>query len=229
MTKSRGLHRRRRPWTELEVELLQRNYADSRTVDLATVLGRDLQHVYSKAKKLGLAKSRAYLDSPDACRLRRGDHVGRPYQFPKGHIPANKGQRRPGWSAGRMRETQFKPGQRSSNWKPIGSLRINGDGYLDRKVQDTGYPPDDWKGVHRLVWIEAHGPIPDGFSVGFKPGRRTTDVDAITLDALELLSRRDLMARNTVHNLPKALVEVVQLRGALVRQINRKAKEAETA
>jgi HNH endonuclease len=227
MTKSRGINRPHRRWTELEVALLTKNYADSRTEDLATVLERPLHQVYGKARKLGLAKSQEYLDSPAACRLRRGDEVGKAYRFEKGIVPANKGLRRPGYSLGRgrMRETQFKAGQKCKNWLPIGSHRINGDGYLDRKITDTGYPPRDWKGVHRLVWEAANGPIPAGHIVRFKDGRRTTDVALITLDALELLTLAENLARN---RLPPELQALAQLRGVLTRTINRRAREAET-
>jgi hypothetical protein len=57
--------------------------------------------------------------------------------------------------------------------------------------------------------------------VRFLPGQFTTDLDAITLDRLELLTMRENMARNTVHNLPPEVASLVQLRGALVRRINR--------
>lgn len=227
MTKSRGILRPRGRWTESELQLLTRNYADSRTEDLATVLEREIAYVYAKATKLGLKKSEAYLASPDACRLRRGDEIGKAFRFDKGHVPANKGLRRPGWHAGRMKSTQFTTGSKPKTWKPIDSLRVNGDGYLDRKVTDTGYPPRDWVPLHRLVWMAANGPIPPGHVVVFKPGRRTAVEADITLDAVELLSRRELMARNTVHNLPKEIVQLVQLRGAVNRQINQRVKNHE--
>lgn len=48
--------------------------------------------------------------------------------------PFNKGLRRPGWHVGRMRETQFRKGERSGiaakNWRPIGTIRTDPDGYL---------------------------------------------------------------------------------------------------
>ena len=226
MTKSRGIRQSYRVWTEIEVETLRWCYHDSRTEDIATALDRPLTQVYGKAKKLGLAKSQEYLDSPAACRLRRGDEVGKAYRFQKGIVPANKGLRRPGWFVGRMRESQFKAGQKGSNWLPLGSHRINADGYVDRKIFDTGYPPRDWRGVHRLVWEVKNGPIPAGHVVRFKDGRRTTDVDRITLDALELLTLAENLARN---RLPPELQRISQLRGVLTRTINRKAREAETA
>ena len=83
--------------------------------------------------------------------------------------------------------------------------------------------------MHRLVWMAANGPLPAGHIVVFKPGRRTTELEAITLDAVELISRAENMRRNSVHQLPPELARLVQLRGVLIKTINRKAKEAETA
>lgn len=233
VTKSRGIMKPRRRWNEVDLELLRRNYADSRTEDLAAVLDRDLQHVYAKAMKLGLAKSAAYLASPAACRLRRGDDVGKQHRFQKGQVPANKGLRRPGWAPGDMAKTQFKKGRpacEARNYVPIGSLRLSKDGYLERKVTDdpTLVPARRWVGVHRLVWMETHGQIPPKHIVAFKPGRRTTDPALITLDALELITLAENMRRNTLHNYPREIVQVHQLRGAITRQINKRAKAEET-
>jgi hypothetical protein len=35
----------------------------------------------------------------------------------------------------------------------------------------------NWVAVHRLVWEQAHGPVPPGHIVVFRPGRHTTDLD----------------------------------------------------
>ncbi len=84
--------------------------------------------------------------------------------------------------------------------------------------------------MHRLVWIAANGPVPEGHIVVFKPGRRTTELKEITPDAVELITRVENMRRNTVHaKYPRELARLVQLRGVLSRQINRKAKEAKTS
>lgn len=187
------------------------------------VIARDLRRtvsaIYQRSKLLGLSKSEAYLASPAACRLRRGDNVGAAFRFKKGHAPANKGLRRPGWSAGRMKETQFKKGE-PRNWMPIGSTRLI-DGYTYRKVSDVRNVPHtvNWKPEHILIWTPEHGPLPAGHALAFKNGDRTD----IRLDNLECISRRTLMARNTVHTLPKALAETIQLLGALNRKLRRKA------
>ena len=206
----------RRAWTATEIETLMRLYPDTPTCDLAARLGHPLAVVYRKARSLGLAKSAAYMASPAACRLRRGDNVGKPYRFSKGHVPANKGVRRPGYAPGRMGETQFRPGHKPQTWKPIGSERVC-DGYLQRKVTDTGYPPRDWQPVHRLLWEEAYGPLPRGYTVSFIDGDRAN----VTLANLCLMSRQDLAKRNSMWtNYPPELARTIQLVGALKRKIN---------
>ena len=109
--------------------------------------------------------------------------------------------------------------------QPIGTLRINYDGYLDRKVSDLPGPPHRrWHPVHRLVWEAAHGPVPKGHVVVFLPGKFSNIEHEITLDRVELITRRELMRRNSVHTVqPPELARITQLRGALARQINRLA------
>lgn len=214
----------RRPWSREDDRLLRGFYPNTPTPEVARRLRRTVAAVYGHAQKLGLAKSPAYLASPAACRLRRGDQVGARFRFPKGHVPANKGLRRPGWGPGRMRETQFKKGVRRGVavrlYKPIGTERISKDGYLERKVNDGLPLQSRWRSVHLLVWEAAHGPLPKSHAVTFKNGDRTD----IRPENLELIHRRVLMARNTVHNLPKPLAQMIQLIGALRRKINRKAR-----
>jgi hypothetical protein len=214
----------KRLWSEDDDALLRQRYPHESTAKLAEELRRTVKSVYARAKNLGLHKSEEYLASPDACRLRRDDHPGKAYQFGRGHVPANKGLRRPGWSPGRMKETQFKKGERrgvaEKLWKPIGTERISKDGYLERKINNDLPLQARWRAVHRIVWEEANGPIPPSHVIAFKNG----DPKDIRLDNLECISRRERMARNTVHNLPKPLAKTIQLLGALKRQINRKAR-----
>lgn len=223
MTKRRIHLRPRRFWTPAEDKALRRRYPHERTATLAAAINRTIESVYNRAQILGLEKSAAYLASPDACRLRRGDNVGAAFRFKKGQTPANKGLRRPGWSPGRMKETQFKKGV-ATNWHPVGATRLV-DGYLYRKISDVRNVPwtRNWRQEHYLIWESAHGPIPKGHNVGFKNGDRTD----IRLDNLELVSRRENMARNTVHNLPRPLAQTVQLLGALNRQIRRRTNASE--
>lgn len=223
MTQRRGIHEPRHRWTCDQLDRLRREFAQARTDDLALALGLRYSQVAQKAAALGLKKSPAYLQSPAAHRLDGVKGMGT--RFAPGATPWNKGTHFE--AGGRSAETRFKPGNVTHTWKPLGTLRVNADGYLERKLGDTGYPPRDWRGVHRVVWEAVHGPVPSKHVVCFRPGRRSSVEASITIDALELVSRAELMRRNSVHTVyPPAIARVVQLRGALTRQINKRAKDA---
>lgn len=217
----------KRLWSVADDAELRRVYPNTRTTDVARLLRRTEKAIYQRAKLLRLLKSAAYLASPVACRLRRGDNVGAAFRFQKGQTPFNKGLRRPGWAPGRMRETQFKAGVRqgvaTKLWKPIGTERVSKDGYLERKVNDGLPLQARWRAVHLVLWEEVHGPLAKGHAIVFRNG----DKADIRLDNLECIARRALMLRNSVHNLPKPLADTVQLLGALNRQIRRRTQHAD--
>jgi hypothetical protein len=213
----------RRFWTKREIAVIRREYPHKDTARIAKRLKRSRIACYQRAQILGLKKSAAYMKRQRALERARLQTAGVPYRFGKGHVPANAGLRRPGYSPGRMSETQFKKGNRPHTWMPIGSHRYSKEGYLQQKVTDTGYPPRDWVAVHILLWIEANGPVPPGHAVSFKDKDKTH----IVLDNLELISRGELMKRNSYHyNYPKEIGELIQLRGAVQRQINRRERHA---
>ena len=231
MTKSRNINRPRQPWTEVDLELLRRNYADSLTADLATALGRQPSGVYQMARKLGLEKSPAFIAETARQRTLDPNHGGRKHQFSKGQEAWNKGLKGVVGVQEACRATQFKKGrppEEASNYRPIGSLRVTRDGILERKVTDdqSVVPARRWVAVARLVWEAANGPIPAGHLVRFKRGMATTEADEITVDRLECVSRAEHMRTHTYHQYGPEIAGLVQLRGAISRQINKRAKEA---
>jgi len=211
-----------KPWTKVQLRELRRLYPHVKTSKLERRLRHCVHSIYRKAAELGIRKTAKYLASKDACRLRRGDNVGAAYRYPKGHVPANKGLRRPGWAPGRMRETQFKKGVPSRNAMKLGTTRLI-DGYLYVKVAEVPNVPYtvNWKPVHVLNWERVHGPVPDHHCLLFRDGDRRN----IALKNLVLVHRRDLMKRNTFHNYPKPIARAIQLRGVLNRRINKLTKE----
>lgn len=216
----------RRPWTPAETELLRAAYPDAITTALAQALNRTAEQVYNKANSLGLRKSEAWQQSDNSGRRQRGQTDPRmtPTQFQPGQQPWNKGIKFD--SGGRSHETRFKPGRppsQASNYKPIGSLRICRDGYLERKVTDDTAiaPPRRWIAEHRLVWEQAHGPIPPGHIIRFKPGQKTTEAQHITPDKLECISRAEHATRNHPRSKNPELGRLIQLKGQITRQVNR--------
>jgi hypothetical protein len=233
MTKSRHILPPRHPWSEVEIMLLRQCYADYTAQALAAALGHSISSVYQKASALGLCKSETFFASDRSGRVQRGkqDPRLRATQFRKGQTPWNAGTKGLVGVQEGCRATQFKkgrPAHESRNYRPIGSLRVNPDGYLERKVSDDAAiaPARRWVGVHRLVWEAAHGPVPAGHAVVFLPGRHSVEPEAITLDALELVTRQELMRRNSYHQYGPDVARAVQLRGAISRAINKRAKEA---
>jgi hypothetical protein len=210
----------RRYWTADDLAIIRECYADTPTADLAKRLGRHIYSIYNAAEKLGLSKSEEFMASPAACRLRRGDNVGAEFRFKKGIVPHNKGRKTPGVSPGRMAETQFSKGSVPRNWRPIGSLRYC-DGYLQRKMTDTGYPPFDWRPEHHVIWVAANGELPADHILIFKDGNRSH----VVLDNLELITRAELARRNSIHNLPEDLKEVIRLNGSIKRRVRRILRE----
>jgi hypothetical protein len=209
-----------KPWTSAEIELLKRLYPQRTTKDVAKACGHPLASVYHMATALGLKKSAAFhADAKKSGRFNKLTTSGVPFRFPKGHAPANKGLRRPGYAPGRMAETQFKTGRFPVNRDPdfyvIGALRINSDGYLDMRISfDKGAL--GWRMLHLVLWEDAHGRIPKGHCLRFKDSDRLN----VELDNLVLISRADNMRRNTIHNLPAPLRDTIQLLGQLKRRIN---------
>lgn len=213
------------PWTPQEIDDLVKLYPDHTAKAISIIINRSVPSIYGKSALLGLTKSAAFLASSASGRT--DGKRGQSGRYKKGNVPANKGERRPGWAPGRMAETQFKKGEMSGqaqhNYVPIGSTRISKDGYLERKVTDDPalYPARRWVAVHRLVWEAIHGPIPDKHVVRFKIGMQTAIEDDITVNRLECISLADNMRRNTIHRYPKEIKDAVRSIAVLNRRINR--------
>ena len=195
----------RRLWTAQELGIVRELYPHRPTAEIAKRLGRGrtVDKVHAIANKHGVHKTAEFVS--EFCRIRPGQKIGAAFCFPKGHVPANKGLRRPGFGPGRMKETQFKKGQLPHNTDPdyyvLGALRVNADGYIDMRVS---FEPGalGWKALHTILWEDAHGPVPPSYALRFKDGDRlNVDVD----NNLELISRADLCRRNSIHNLPPAI------------------------
>lgn len=218
----------KRFWSPDDLSWLRVMYGELSAAECAAVLGRSVKSVQQKVTELRLQKSREWIAERSRQRTSVDPRCQRT-QFRAGLVPWNKGTTfRAG---GRSAETRFKAGRQpeeNANYLPIGALRISKDGALERKVSDDPnvYPARRWVSVARLVWESAHGPIPAGHAVVFRPGMKTTVEADITLDRLELVSRADLMARNTIHRYPDDLKAAIRTVGRLRRVIAEQEKAA---
>lgn len=214
-------------WTLAEEGFLADRYPHMATKYLAAALGLSERKVYQKALAMGLRKTAEYLASEEA---RRWDGIrGGETRFKPGLTPWNKGKPGTTGTQEACRATQFKAGRPpsdASNYKPIGSLRVTKDGYLEQKVSDdrTVAPARRWVALHRVVWERANGPVPEGCIVVFKAGMATTDPDLVALERVECITRAENMRRNTYHRYGPEVAKLVQLRGAITRQIRKRSK-----
>ena len=211
-------------WTRQRDAILRRMFPDRFARDVAKALRVPVFSVYNRAFRLGLEKSEKFRAMQHRVEAERLKVFGAAHRFRKGIVPANKGLRRPGYAPGRMASTQFKKGQVSANTMPMWAFRWV-DAYLMLKTGKQHAPPNTgWEYVHKLIWEQANGPLPDWREarLWWKDGDHANN----SLGNLELVSAEEHMERTTVHNLPPALKEVIMLTAALKRKIgNREGKK----
>ena len=108
-----------------------------------------------------------------------GNHhisTGRTGRFQKGQEPPNKGKK--GICAAGCERTWFQKGHIPANYRPVGSERVNADGYIEVKVAD----PNKWKLKHRVVWESVNGKIPKGYIIIFRDNDKSnTDINNLLL------------------------------------------------
>lgn len=199
-------------WTKEEEELLREVYPHKFAKELTEVFNCDVDSIYRKVAQLGIKaspekKRRSGLMSSQSEGVKKA-------QFPKGHIPANKGKKMSPEQYAKCQPTMFKKGQVSKNHRNVGDERLAKDGYLEVKVAE----PNVWKLKHRYLWEQTYGEIPKGWIVGFINGDKTD----IRIENLKLISKEENMVNNSVHNYPKELVDIILMRGRLNRQINKR-------
>ena len=105
-------------------------------------------------------------------------------KFEKGHIPYNKGVKRPGW----RNSGSFKQGHISAVRREIGAERCNRDGYWEVKVAN----PSVWKLKHKIIYEQHYGPLPEGAVILFADGNKSN----LDIDNLILTTQREMMAMN---------------------------------
>lgn len=124
---------------------------------------------------------------------------------------------------GKARKTQFRKGNRPVNELPVGSVVVNSYGYKLRKKQMEGALWERWEFLHRAVWEEHNGPIPEGMDVTFKDSDRLNcDIENLMLVTKgENCTLTRLGLRSEDPELTEAGLNVVRLKQA----VNRKRRE----
>lgn len=198
-------------WEPHEVWALQVLYPHFSAVEIADVLQLSVKRVLTKAEHLGLKKPREWFAERSRQHMANPDHPGRKHHFRAGHQTWNAGTK----GVMKPNNGSFKKGQHPHTWQPIGANRV-ADGYLTRKTADTRCTRRDYVPVHHLVWRMHGGAVPPGHALVFRDG----DARNFDINNLELLTRAQLMARNSVHRHGPEIAQLSQLLGAIKRQLN---------
>lgn len=114
---------------------------------------------------------------------------GEKAKFKAGHVPANKGKKIENPNPKSL-QTCFKVGHVPHNSLVVGEIAEK-DGYLWKKVQE-GRGRFGWKQLHRIIYEEAHGPIPEGGKIIFLDG----DKRNFKIENLKLVTNNELLQMN---------------------------------
>ena len=189
-------------------------YPHHSTKYIAELLGVTISKVYNTAWDAKVKKSAEYLLTPESGRIIEPSVAN---QFKPGHTPHNKGKQISAEIYEKVAPTMFKKGNKPHNTKPVGTInvRLDSDGrpYQYIKIKDS-----HWELLQRHVWAQANGEIPPGSVVIFLDGNYLN----CELDNLQVISRKENMARNTIQRYPAELQEVMKLTSKLKRKTNGK-------
>lgn len=202
-------------WTQGEVDILRRMYPDHLAPEVAAALGRTVASVYSMAAALGVSSSLEKLQ-----RVGRASALHpnvRAAQYKPGHPSTRQGCRLE--ASVKAKISRALKGRNPGNTRPVGSERVNSQGYLEVKVAE----PNVWRRKHRMVWEQHHGPVPEGCNVQFRNGDRTD----LRIENLYIITRHDQFTQqNALYaRYPKEIQEVSWLKGRIIRQIHKIEKK----
>jgi len=208
---------KKRFWTPEELQTLKELYPDTLTQVIADKINHPIKAVYRKAYDLGLSKSEAFRKSETSGRIQKLASFGDKFRFKKGHVPFNKGLNLEDYTLPefimKFRRSQFPKGNKPANYREIGSVRIDKDGYAMIKVKDG---LRGWRLLHQVNWEKAFGPIPKGLSVTFKDGDRKN----FEPTNLVLRTRAELMICNSIQQWPEEIQTAMRSLSKLEKAIS---------
>ena len=181
---------------------------------IAELLGVSITKVYNTAWAANVKKSAEYMLTPESGRIIEPSVAN---QFKPGHTPHNKGKQISAEIYEKVAPTMFKRGNKPHNTKPNGTINVRADKsgrlYQYIKIKDC-----QWELLQRHVWTQANGEIPPGSVVIFLDGNYLN----CDLSNLQVITRKDNMARNTIQRYPAELQEIMKLTSKLKRKTNGK-------
>lgn len=206
---------RRAIWSDLELDILRRQFPTTPSSEIAAQMGRSLRAVRAKAAVLGLKKSDEYYQNCGGGRIKKGNQLSVETQFKKGGVSWNKGRKMPGNGG----KTSFSVGHLPHNTLHDGAITI-------RKIKGRPYKfvrvaLGKWKPLHREVWEQHFGQIPAGMNVQFIDG----DPMNCCIENLRMMSKQQNLAENSIHNYPQELKTTIKKLSLLNKKIRSHASK----
>jgi len=205
--------RKRSIWSNEEIDKLVKLYPDNFTEDLCNIFNRSKNSIYGKANLLGLNKSPEHIKKALEIEGEKLKVLGKNTRFVKGQEAHNKGAKMPQSFHEKARHTFFKKGHLPFNTKYDGYIRINVDGYKEIRVRQGKFVL-----LHRKIWEETHGKIPDGHIIVFKDGNRKN----CDISNLKMITFAENGRINSGHYLPEEIRQIIRLKNQLIKKINEK-------
>lgn len=174
---------------------------------------KEIAEIFNKKYDLGMT-----VDKLSSLLSRKKINTGTLGRFKKNYIPWNKGKK--GYMG--VNKTSFKKGHKPKNWRPVGSERVDADGYTLIKVSNEGGMWKRWALKHRVVWEQHHKKkIPKGSVIIFADGNKNNlSIDnllCVTREELKVLNRCRLISSvaeltKTGLNIAKLKIKLAELR-----------------
>lgn len=208
--------------TSEQLEAIKNEYHNTSAKDLAIRCECSVSCIYSIAFKYHLKKDKEFISEMAFKNMQDPNHKGRQHLFKKGSVSHNKGLKQSDYMSisgiEKSKVTRFNKGHTPENYLPVGTERLTKNGYVEIKTEEG---LRGWRLKHRVVWEQANGLIPKGYNVQFRDKNRQN----VVLENLYLINRVDqLNTENSICRYPKELSNIIRLKGALKRQINKKRK-----
>jgi hypothetical protein len=183
-------------WNDADVEYLREHYPTTPMDELCRALNCKPWRIYSKAKQMGFKRDPEY--KLQVCR-KLGKELS--------ESPESKAARfKPGQATHRLAKGVYYPGVEKTWFKPGHKVHTEmHDGAISVRKDKRGVAykfiriaKSVWVHLHRHIWEQAHGPVPEGYVIRFKNG----DQLDVRLDNLECITLKENARRN--HNYQKA-------------------------
>lgn len=203
----------RKLFTKKEDAFIKQNYLNMTMSAIARKLKRSKFGVRHRLQILGI--------SIPAEVLKERSKIG---LYRKGAIPMNKGKKQSEYMSAEAIENsksfRFKKGNipHNSIGKKDGDIVVR---HQNKKINNPKpykyirLALGKWYPLHQKIWQDENGKVPEGMCIWFKDG----DTLNCTIDNLELITRAEIMSRNTISQYPEELKQTIILTNKIKRKI----------